>query len=168
MKNGKTMRVVTMLLMLLMVATFVACSSNNIDDGKDKEKVVEMAALENHEVNTTEVVESGESWASTLKLKETKLLIWNDVTGKKLVIDENVEYTLQEGEQIAIYYPQGYSCTYLDSNECSSFISVISEDVGNLAEIVYELPEKSTKVDINVTIEKDDSQKDSTFYIITP
>lgn len=58
---------------------------------------------ENHELT------GGRAWARSLECSEPKLLVWNDDTGMQKELQNNEECKFQQGDVIAILYPEGYT-----------------------------------------------------------
>lgn len=89
---------------------------------------------------------SGKDWAFTLEFDEPKLIVWNDGTGTREVIDEGGEYHMQKGDVIGVYngdkmIPAG--------GEPVGFIT--ASNVGGLfSTFEYTLPETSQKINLEI------------------
>ena len=64
--------------------------------------LISEGAEDSASTNTEETL-SGKDWAFTLEFDEPKLIVWNDETGTREVIDEGGTYQMQEGDVLGIY-----------------------------------------------------------------
>ncbi len=127
------------------------------------EKVGEIA----FEIEKEKKEASGKNWANTLSFDEPKLLIWNDETGTREIIDENGEYALEEGDTVAAYTPENYEFDYAGSLDYYTFIGAVNE--GKVSEVLYMLPEESTEcILMHYLIDKDGNEREVKYTIITP
>ena len=130
------------------------------------EQAVETAFLSEDGENE-EVTETGEDWANTLSFEEPKLLVWNDETGTREVIDENGEYTLKEGDKLALYTPENYEFNYAGSPDSYDFVS--SLDDGKVTKVGYKLPNESMKLILYQNIlDAEGGERGVDYTIITP
>lgn len=114
-----------------------------------------------------EVTETGEEWANTLSFEEPKLLVWNDETGTREVIDSNGEYTLKDGDGIALYTPEKYEFDFAGASDGCGFLDALYE--GQVAKIGYKLPEESMKVVVNhYMLDAEGGEIVASYTIITP
>ena len=135
-----------------------------IIDEKDYEFILTVVS-ENY-VNE-EATETGEEWANTLSFEEPKLLVWNDETGTREVIDSNGEYTLKDGDGIALYTPEKYEFDFAGASDGCGFLDALYE--GQVAKIGYKLPEESMKVVVNhYMLDADGGEIVASYTIITP
>lgn len=81
-----------------------------VAEDKEESAVTE----EKQELNiNTDSDELSESWIESLgtEIEVPFIVIVNDVTGSKTLLDEAEEYQVQEGDKLFLYIPQGLLCT---------------------------------------------------------
>ena len=59
----------------------------------------------------------GEQWVASFQgiIEEPKLIVFNDVTNKKIILEEGQEVDFSPEDKIAIYVPEGHNGGYVDS-----------------------------------------------------
>ena len=112
-------------------------------------------------IQTTEL--SGEAWASTLEYEEPKLVVWNDETGTKEVIELGGKYVMQEGDTIGIYCPIGYGLFNVFPIDVATSTIVVSDVVV----IEFNLPSESQEINLEAEILNPQDEFVRYNYVIT-
>lgn len=133
---------------MLMAALLTACSSGQATETPAKEETTkaevteETAEVEQEEVATPEPTEEpapepvvyegidmestlpGEQWVASFDgiIDEPKLVVFNDETNKKVILEEGQEVDFAPEDMMAIYVPKGHNGGYVDSKE-TTFIN---------------------------------------------
>lgn len=77
-------------------------------------------------ITSSETVDAslpGLQWTMKLGLDTPKIVVYNDTTGFKQILDEGATYQMCEGDELAIYLPENY--TYVSTNMGEDNLSLI-------------------------------------------
>ena len=134
---------------MLMAALLTACSSGQVTETPAKEETTKAEVTEEtaeveqeEEVATPEPTEEpapepvvyegidmestlpGEQWVASFDgiIDEPKLVVFNDETNKKVILEEGQEVDFAPEDMMAIYVPKGHNGGYVDSKE-TTFIN---------------------------------------------
>lgn len=112
---------------------------------------------------------SGKEWAFTLEFDEPKLIVWNDETGTKEVVDEGGTYQMQTGDVLGVY--SGDKLIPAGGDTYDGFIK--GTNAGGMFSIIdYVLPDESRTINLEIgfyNMEKGEMEE-NTFncIIVTP
>ena len=90
---------------------------------------------------------SGKDWAFTLEFDEPKLIVWNDETGTKEVVDEGGKYQMQTGDVLGVY--SGDKLIPAGGDTYDGFIT--GTNVGGMFSVIdYVLPDESRTINLEI------------------
>ena len=110
---------------------------------------------------TTEV--SGKEWVSSLEYAEPKLVVWNDETGTKEVIELGGKYVMQQGDILGMYCPEDYFLFNVFPIEFAGELAIVSDVVV----IEYNLPSESQEINLEVELMNPQQEFVTYNYVIT-
>ena len=108
----------------------------------------------------------GRDWAATLEYDEPKLIVWNDETNTKEVIDNGGSYQMQSGDMLGIYHSEKYFPVRTDPIEfCEGFNAGLPYSM-----MICNLPEESQTINLGLELLDMESENFVTYYftITTP
>ena len=108
----------------------------------------------------------GKEWAATLEYDEPKLIVWNDETNTKEVIDNGGSYQMQSGDMLGIYHSEKYFPVRTDPIEfCEGFNAGLPYSM-----MICNLPEESQTINLGLELLDMESENFVTYYftITTP
>lgn len=117
--------------------------------------------------SASEDTPSGKEWAATLEYDEPKLIVWNDETGTKEVIDNGGEYQMQEGDMLGLYHGNNYRPFTTEPYEfCEGFVMGMNFTIMEGCSIL----EESQTIDLGVEFSDLETGDFFTYYftITTP
>ena len=147
--------------LLLLTITLVACGSDETVDTDVKNPVEDSTEVEvpedpvkpdntedpvepdapvddeNSEVDTEEPVVdmvSWEEWATQPDSEKPCLVVWNDITRKQIIVEENGKYITEEGDRLAVPLKKGVAGAYVNS----TLQELVETEYGKYYEIVLE------------------------------
>lgn len=113
--------------------------------------------------STLEDTLSGKEWAATLEYDEPKLIVWNDETGTKEVIDNGGEYQMQEGDVLGLYHGADYRPFTTEPYEfCEGFVMGMNFTIMEGCN----LPEESQTIDLGIEFSDVETGDFFTYYFI--
>lgn len=113
---------------------------------------------------TTQTTElSGEAWVNTLEYDEPKLVVWNDETGTKEVIEQGGKYNMTQGDTLGIYCPEGYFLYNTFPVDCVSVTNIVAR-VGILE---FNLTSESQNINLEAEILNPQNEFTIYDYVIT-
>lgn len=136
---------------LSVIITSEEAVSNTSDNSSGLEKTIEVSGFE---------------WARSLVLEEPKLLVWNDETGLKKVIENGERYEIQEGDVIAGCKPSNHMIYDFEPYDFIEERELVSK---NIMIAHYILPSSSKEINfIMVTTDENGVEVNFEYTIITP
>lgn len=134
--------------------------------GKDYSFIVTLIS-ENAIATAAEVSEStevsGKDWASSLNYEEPKLLVWNDETGTKEVIENGGKYVMQQGDVLGVYHPAEY---YVFTVSPVDFTGGLT-DFPKVTVMEYQLPSESQDINLEIEVMNPQQEFMTYNYVIT-
>ena len=116
------------------------------------------------ETEVTQTIElSGEAWVSTLEYEEPKLVVWNDETGTKEVIEQGGKYVMQEGDTIGIYCPKNYFLYNVFPMDFAEGLRAVA----TVGVIEYNLPSESQDINLEAELMNPQQEFERYNYVIT-
>lgn len=109
---------------------------------------------------------SGFEWAISLEIDEPKLLVWNDETGVKKIIENGERYELQEGDVIAGRKPSDWMIYDFEPHDFAGVGELVSK---NMMISRYILPDESKEINfIMETTDGNGVDVEFKYIIVTP
>ena len=113
---------------------------------------------------TTETADaSGKEWVSSLVYEEPKLVVWNDATGTKEVIEQGGKYVMQEGDTIGIYCPKNYFLYNVFPMDFAEGLRAVA----TVGVIEYNLPSESQDINLEAELMNPQQEFERYNYVIT-
>lgn len=106
---------------------------------------------------------SGKDWASGLSYEEPKLLVWNDEIGTKEIIENGGQYTMNQGDVLAIHCPAEHYVTTGTPIEFAKGVTLGS----NFWKLDYVLPSESQEINLEIGVLNPDGEMENLNYVIT-
>ena len=106
---------------------------------------------------------SGKDWASGLSYEEPKLLVWNDEIGTKEIIENGGQYTMNQGDVLAIHCPAEHYVTTGAPIEFAKGVTLGS----NFWKLDYVLPSESQEINLEIGVLNPDGEMENLSYVIT-
>lgn len=89
------------------------------------------------EVQQQEVKQTLDEWVNSLEISEIKYCLWNETTSEGIVLENNQDYEMKEGDVILIYKPEGEGIETMTTPENSELNGVDVNDRYNILNLKF-------------------------------
>lgn len=98
-----------------------------------------------------------------MEYEEPKLVVWNDETGTKEVIEQGGKYIMQQGDTFGMYCPEGYFLYNTFPLDVATGTIVVS----NVVVIEFNLPSESQDINLEAEVLNPQDEFVTYSYVIT-
>lgn len=126
-----------------------------------EETIQEDVATE--EVQQQEVKQTLDEWVNSLDISEIKYCLWNETTSEGIVLENNQDYEMKEGDVILIYKPEGEGIETMTTPENSELDGVDVNDRYNILNLKF-----NTKVLFHTEITSKSGTEYKFNFVINP